>query len=296
MAMVQKEVGERFAAAPGSPAYGIPSVLAQLACDVKVIRPVSRNVFFPVPNVDSVLVRLLRTGGPAPSSRRCARSSSRASPTAARRSRAPSRSRAATATRVRAALEALGLPADARAETLAPGAVARAAREARMRLRCLAPGKVNLCLYVGAPRADGLHPLVSVVQPVSLADELTLEPARAARPPTRSSARASRATNLAGAALAAFRAATGWDAPPQRLTIAKRVPVAAGMGGGSGDAAAALRLAAHAAGGADPALLLRLAAALGGDVPSQVAPGPHADDRRGRARAPARPIRAASRS
>jgi 4-diphosphocytidyl-2-C-methyl-D-erythritol kinase len=45
------------------------------------------------------------------------------------------------------------------------------------------------------------------------------------------------------------------------------------MGGGSGDAAAALRLAAHAAGGADPALLLRLAAALGGDVPSQVAPG-----------------------
>ena len=44
-------------------------------------------------------------------------------------------------------------------------------------LRCLAPGKVNLSLFVGAPRADGLHPLVSVVQPVSLADELTLEPA-----------------------------------------------------------------------------------------------------------------------
>src|SRR5215207_4405062 len=62
VAMVQKEVGERFAASPGSSAYGIPSVLAQLACDVKVIRPVSRNVFFPVPNVDSVLVRLLRTG------------------------------------------------------------------------------------------------------------------------------------------------------------------------------------------------------------------------------------------
>jgi 4-diphosphocytidyl-2-C-methyl-D-erythritol kinase len=79
--------------------------------------------------------------------------------------------------------------------------------------------------------------------------------------------------NLAGAALAAFRAATGWDAPPQRLTIRKRVPVAAGMGGGSGDAAAALRLAAHAAGIDDPELLLGLAARLGGDVPSQVAPG-----------------------
>jgi 4-diphosphocytidyl-2-C-methyl-D-erythritol kinase len=46
-----------------------------------------------------------------------------------------------------------------------------------VRLRCLAPGKVNLSLHVGAPRADGRHPLVSVVQAVSLADELTMEPA-----------------------------------------------------------------------------------------------------------------------
>jgi len=60
--MVQKEVGERFAAAPGSGAYGLPSVLAQLACDVQVLRAVSRNVFAPVPNVDSVLVGLRRTG------------------------------------------------------------------------------------------------------------------------------------------------------------------------------------------------------------------------------------------
>jgi len=139
-------------------------------------------------------------------------------------------------------------------------------------LRCLAPGKVNLSLYVGAPRADGLHPLVSVVQPVSLADELTLEPAPGAAADEVFCPGVD-GDNLAGAALAAFREATGWDAPPQRLTIAKRVPVAAGMGGGSGDAAAALRLAAHAAGVDDLPLLLRLAAGLGGDVPSQVAPG-----------------------
>ena len=44
-------------------------------------------------------------------------------------------------------------------------------------LRARAPGKVNLCLFVGEPREDGLHPLVSVVQALSLADELTLEPA-----------------------------------------------------------------------------------------------------------------------
>ena len=58
--MVQREVGERLAAQPGTPAYGAPSVLAQLACDVKVLRPVSRTVFRPPPHVDSVLVGLRR--------------------------------------------------------------------------------------------------------------------------------------------------------------------------------------------------------------------------------------------
>ena len=140
-----------------------------------------------------------------------------------------------------------------------------------MKLRCLAPGKVNLSLYVGAPRSDGLHPLVSVVQSVSLADELTLEPAPGDRDEV--VCPGVEGPNLALKALAAFREATGWDAPPQRVTIVKRVPVAAGMGGGSGDAAGALRLAAGAAGIDDRELLLRLAGPLGGDVPSQVEPG-----------------------
>jgi 16S rRNA (adenine1518-N6/adenine1519-N6)-dimethyltransferase len=61
--MVQREVGERLAAAPGTPAYGAPSVLAQLACEVKVLRSVSRTVFRPVPRVDSVLVGLRRRSG-----------------------------------------------------------------------------------------------------------------------------------------------------------------------------------------------------------------------------------------
>jgi 16S rRNA (adenine1518-N6/adenine1519-N6)-dimethyltransferase len=60
LAMVQREVGERLAAAPGTPAYGAPSVLAQLSCEVRVVRAISRNVFRPVPNVDSVLVALRR--------------------------------------------------------------------------------------------------------------------------------------------------------------------------------------------------------------------------------------------
>jgi 4-diphosphocytidyl-2-C-methyl-D-erythritol kinase len=139
-------------------------------------------------------------------------------------------------------------------------------------LTVAAPGKVNLSLFVGAPREDGLHPLVSVVQPVSLADELTLEPA----PETAGDevhCPGIEGPNLAARALALFRAATGWDAPPQRLTIRKRIPVAAGMGGGSADAAAALRLAARAAGGAPDDLLRELAVALGADVPALLTGG-----------------------
>jgi len=159
-----------------------------------------------------------------------------------------------------------------------------------MTLTALAPGKTNLCLFLGGTRADGLHELVSVIEPLSLADELTLEPLPggalvAAAPGGGDMGCAAgedevvcagvEGPNLAGGALAAFRAASGWEGAPLRLTIAKRVPVAAGMGGGSGDAAAALRLVAHAAGrAADDPLLARLAPQLGADVPSQIAPGP----------------------
>jgi 16S rRNA (adenine1518-N6/adenine1519-N6)-dimethyltransferase len=60
VAMAQREVGERLAAKPGGGDYGTPSVLAQLACDVRVLRAIPRTVFWPVPNVDSVLVGLRR--------------------------------------------------------------------------------------------------------------------------------------------------------------------------------------------------------------------------------------------
>ena len=159
-----------------------------------------------------------------------------------------------------------------------------------MTLNALAPGKTNLCLFLGETRADGLHELVSVIEPLSLADELTLEPLPGgalmpAAPGVGDAGCAAGADevvcagvagpNLAGEALAAYRAASGWDGPPLRLTIVKRVPVAAGMGGGSGDAAAALRLVARAAGRpADDPLLAQLAPWLGADVPSQIAPGP----------------------
>ena len=122
VAMVQKEVGERFAAAPSTPAYGVPSVLAQLACDVKVARKIPRTVFHPVPNVDSVLVGLRRHGPAPPESLRTLvqhgfahRRKALARSLALRFDAAPD-----IRDRTREALVALGHPADARAETLAP--------------------------------------------------------------------------------------------------------------------------------------------------------------------------------
>ena len=122
VAMVQKEVGQRLAAKPGTPAYGVPSVLAQLACDVRVLRPVSRTVFHPVPNVDSVLVGLTRQGpAPEPGLRSLVSQgfAHRRKALARSLSLAPGAERGIR-DRVRAALAALGRPPDARAEQLAP--------------------------------------------------------------------------------------------------------------------------------------------------------------------------------
>ena len=130
----------------------------------------------------------------------------------------------------------------------------------------LAPAKVNLCLYLGPARSDGRHKLVSVMQPLAFGDDVAIEPAD--RDEVICPGVDGR--NLADDALRAFRAAVG--GAPLRLRIAKRTPVAAGMGGGSADAAAALRIAARAAGVDDDALLLRIAERLGSDVPAQLRP------------------------
>ncbi len=128
VAMVQKEVGERLAAAPGGRLYGIPSVLAQLSCDVRVHRQVGRRVFHPVPNVDSVLVVLERTGPPAdPALATLVRGAF------AHRRKALAKSLAlsgvAAADAAREALQAVGLDPAVRAERLAPEQFAALARE-----------------------------------------------------------------------------------------------------------------------------------------------------------------------
>jgi 16S rRNA (adenine1518-N6/adenine1519-N6)-dimethyltransferase len=130
VAMVQREVGERFAAQPGTSAYGVPSVLAQLSCEVRVLRTVSRSVFYPVPNVDSVLVQLARREGAAEEASQGLRALVRDT-FAHRRKTLVGSLALADATvgadaalrsreRVRAALVELGKPADVRAERLSP--------------------------------------------------------------------------------------------------------------------------------------------------------------------------------
>jgi 4-diphosphocytidyl-2-C-methyl-D-erythritol kinase len=125
-----------------------------------------------------------------------------------------------------------------------------------------APAKLNLCLYLGRRRDDGLHDLCSLFEPLELADLIEVSPA--ARDEV--VCPGVEGENLAGKALTGLRE-RGWESEPLRVEIEKRVPVAAGLGGGSGDAAAILRLAAGGVAG-----LPELAAELGADVPSQLRP------------------------
>jgi 16S rRNA (adenine1518-N6/adenine1519-N6)-dimethyltransferase len=122
VAMVQREVGERLAAGPGGKSYGATSVLAQLSCEVRLLRRIPRTVFHPEPNVESALV-VLRRRAPAPAEELVALVHAGF----AHRRKALAGSLALTPgapddvrDAARSALETVGLPADARAERLAP--------------------------------------------------------------------------------------------------------------------------------------------------------------------------------
>ena len=125
-----------------------------------------------------------------------------------------------------------------------------------------APAKLNLCLYIGPRRDDGLHEIRSLFCPLTLADRIVVSDADA----DQVVCPGVEGPNLAQEALTALRA-RGWTRSPARVEIEKRIPVAAGLGGGSADAAALLRLARDEVQGVG-----ELAADLGADVPSQLDP------------------------
>jgi 4-diphosphocytidyl-2-C-methyl-D-erythritol kinase len=133
----------------------------------------------------------------------------------------------------------------------------------------LAPAKINLALVVGPTRPDGRHEVVTVLQRVSLADRIALEPADELR------VEGFTEDTIVRRALEQLGAAA--DTPPNwRVTIAKEIPVAAGLGGGSSDAAAALRLANWTLRRPlQDSELRRLAAPLGADIPFFLTTGPH---------------------
>ena len=136
-----------------------------------------------------------------------------------------------------------------------------------------APAKVNLVLRVGPVRADGLHELCSLFASVELEDRVELDVAPAGEDVV--VCPGVEGENLASRALRLFReAAPDAELGPVRVEIDKVIPVAAGLGGGSADAAAVLRganrLAGHPLSGQD---LHGLAVRLGSDVPSQLRPG-----------------------
>jgi 4-diphosphocytidyl-2-C-methyl-D-erythritol kinase len=118
-------------------------------------------------------------------------------------------------------------------------------------IRVEAPAKINLCLRVGEPRSDGFHRVVTVFVALGLADVLEIEPAEATA-----------VEGFDGDTL--VRGALDLLGETQRVRIEKRIPVAAGLGGGSSDAAAVLRALGV---GREPNELYRMARELGSDVP-----------------------------
>jgi 4-diphosphocytidyl-2-C-methyl-D-erythritol kinase len=135
-------------------------------------------------------------------------------------------------------------------------------------VRAPAPAKINLALVVGPTRADGKHELLTVYQRLGFVDRIELEPAARLR------VEGYAEDTLVGQALAALAHRAGVE-PAWRVLIEKQIPVAAGLGGGSSDAATALRLANETLPAPLPPEDLRgLAATLGADVPFFLTEGP----------------------
>ncbi len=258
--MVQREVADRFFAAPSTKAYGAVSVLVQLVTERTGFHPVSRTVFRPPPNVDSALVAFSRTGLPESYSRGQARRRSRF--------RAPPQDapELARALGARATPSRSGSP---RSDRPATGDPRRGTRAARVRRpgrgasvsKAKAHAKINLALVVGPRRPDGKHEVATVLQQIELADGIVLEQGSALE------VMGFTEDTLVRDALLALGAAAS-AAPSWTVRIDKQIPVAAGLGGGSSDAAAALRLANETLAHPLPEERLQaLAAEIGADVP-----------------------------
>ena len=156
-----------------------------------------------------------------------------------------------------------------------------------------APAKLNLTLDILGSRPDGYHDMKMVMQSVSLADRVTLEP----EPSGGVQADAGLGflprdrKNLAVSAALAFYEALGQEAPGLRITLEKNIPVCAGTAGGSSDAAAVLRGLNQLTGaGLSPEALAEIGARVGSDVPYCVLGGTMLAEGRGEVLTPLSPL------
>lgn len=205
LVMVQAEVADRLAATPGNKIYGVPSAKVAWYASARRTLTIGRNVFYPVPNVDSALVKIERRPHPDTAATREQVFAVIDAAFAQRRKtlRQALAGLAGSAGAAQEALERAGVSPTARGETLdidqfaavaqqlnaasagvcvpAAGAPAPATSDPAVNasdraVSVSAPGKVNLFLALGAARPDGYHPLNTIFAQIGLSETVTVTP------------------------------------------------------------------------------------------------------------------------
>lgn len=212
LVMVQAEVADRLAATPGNKIYGVPSAKVAWYASARRTLTIGRNVFYPVPNVDSALVKIERRPQPDTAATREQVFAVIDAAFAQRRKtlRQALAGLAGSAGAAQEALERAGVSPTARGETLDIDQFAAVAQQlnAASAGACVpaasapapatsdpavnasdpavnasdravsvsAPGKVNLFLALGAARPDGYHPLNTIFAQIGLSETVTVSP------------------------------------------------------------------------------------------------------------------------
>lgn len=205
LVMVQAEVADRLAATPGNKIYGVPSAKVAWYASARRTLTIGRNVFYPVPNVDSALVKIERRPHPDTAATREQVFAVIDAAFAQRRKtlRQALASLAGSAGAAQEALERAGVSPTARGETLdidqfaavaqqlnaasagacvpaasapAPATSDPAVSVSAPAVSVSAPGKVNLFLALGAARPDGYHPLNTIFAQIGLSETVTVTP------------------------------------------------------------------------------------------------------------------------
>lgn len=191
LVMVQAEVADRLAATPGNKIYGVPSAKVAWYASARRTLTIGRNVFYPVPNVDSALVKIERRPHPDTAATREQVFAVIDAAFAQRRKtlRQALAGLAGSAGAAQEALERAGVSPTARGETLDIDQFAAVAQQlnaasagacvpaaSAQAVSVSAPGKVNLFLALGAARPDGYHPLNTIFAQIGLSETVTVSP------------------------------------------------------------------------------------------------------------------------